>query len=312
MTLPLVSCIIPSYNRPHYVCEAVDSALAQTYEALEVIVVDDGSTDNTLEVLKKYGDKIKVLDQPNAGTAAARNTGVAASSGKYLAWLDSDDSWLPQKISAQVEAAERHPEAAVVYTLCQQFDENGEPPPPAGPIAIPVETVQKDILNMLIVESQVMPSSCLIRRDNYLSVGGYDPEYRFSEDWELDFRLALRYQYVSINAPLTRYRVHPASKSNDRAPHAFGRLKLREKIEASCLAMLAENPDPILKDAYAQHQKKYALTCYRTGKISLKQKNYAQAKAYLDHAVKMAPGIPKIRIAHTQATVMALIGRSPK
>ena len=100
---PLVSAIIPNFNYARFVCEAVESALAQTYDHLEVIVVDDGSSDDSLQVLKQFGDRIRVIAQPNAGVAASRNNGAAASSGEFVAFLDADDLWAPDKIAAQVE-----------------------------------------------------------------------------------------------------------------------------------------------------------------------------------------------------------------
>ena len=100
---PLVSVIIPTYNRAEIIEEAVDSVLAQDYKDFELIVVDDGSTDNTSEVLATYGDDIRVLYQENKGVSAARNRGISEAAGKLIAFLDSDDLWMPQKLTTQVE-----------------------------------------------------------------------------------------------------------------------------------------------------------------------------------------------------------------
>src|SRR5687767_13189801 len=99
---PLVSVIIPTYNRASVVCRAIDSVLGQTYGNIEVIVVDDGSTDETLERLHSYGDRIRVLTQANAGPSVARNRGIAVATGGIVAFLDSDDYWLPTKVARQV------------------------------------------------------------------------------------------------------------------------------------------------------------------------------------------------------------------
>ena len=103
----IVSAIIPTYNRAHLVTEAIDSVLAQTYPHIEVIVVDDGSTDDTMARLAPYGSRIRVIRQENAGPAAARNKGIAASSGGLVAFLDSDDLWLPAKIERQVRLLQK-------------------------------------------------------------------------------------------------------------------------------------------------------------------------------------------------------------
>src|SRR5437016_1233967 len=110
----LVSAVIPAYNYARFVCRAVDSVLAQTYPHLECIVVDDGSTDNTLEVLAPYGDHIRVITQKNAGLSAARNTGVRNAGGEYVGFLDADDWWQPQKIAKQVALAEKRPELGAI------------------------------------------------------------------------------------------------------------------------------------------------------------------------------------------------------
>ena len=108
---PLVSVVIPTYNRAWVIKEAVDSVLAQDYKDFELIIVDDGSTDNTSDVLASYGEDVRVLFQENRGVSAARNRGVAEASGHFVAFLDSDDLWLPKKLSIQVEFFSKTPDA---------------------------------------------------------------------------------------------------------------------------------------------------------------------------------------------------------
>ena len=114
--MPKVSVIIPTYNRSKYVTKAIDSVLAQTYRDFEIIVVDDGSTDNTKEVLKPYTDRIKYLYQENTGVSAARNAGIRAAGGQWIAFLDSDDEWLPEKLSIQMDYLSRHNEIVAFIT----------------------------------------------------------------------------------------------------------------------------------------------------------------------------------------------------
>lgn len=309
MSSPLVSAIIPCYNRPDYVREAIDSALAQTYPTIEIIVVDDGSTDETPQVLASYGDRIRVLRQQNAGTAAARNTGIAASSGKYLAWLDSDDAWLPEKIAAEVDAAERYSGAAVVYTRCQPVDRSGRPAAPSHPVTVPNPVIRRDILEMMVIESEVMPSSCIMRRDVIDEVGNFDTEY-LAEDWDLHFRVARKYQFVYIDAPLTRYRLHDDCKSRDRWPHAQGLLKLRHKIEAARDEILGNDPTPAMRQAYERHRIKYADAYYRVGKLALDRGDLELARECLGEAIRLNPKVFKYYTRGLRARMLDLVRKS--
>ncbi|HCA58980.1 MAG TPA: hypothetical protein DEP46_13490, partial [Blastocatellia bacterium] len=123
---PLVSAIIPNYNYARYVGEAVESALGQTYPNIEVIVVDDGSTDNSLEVLEQYRDRIKIIAQKNSGVCVARNRGVAESEGEYIAFLDADDVWLPEKIEKQVEKFASGKDLGLVHVGVIDIDASGD------------------------------------------------------------------------------------------------------------------------------------------------------------------------------------------
>jgi len=123
--VPKVSIIIPTYNYAHFITEAIQSVLSQTFQDFEVIVVDDGSTDNTREVLAQFGNKIRYIYQENRGLSAARNTGILNSSGQYLCFLDSDDSLLPEKLELQVKLLDSKVDVDLVYTWWYLVDENG-------------------------------------------------------------------------------------------------------------------------------------------------------------------------------------------
>ena len=123
--MPKVSVIIPAYNCAHYICHAVDSVLAQTFPDFELVVVDDGSTDNTRELLKQYGSQIKYIYQQNKDMTAARNTGINHSSGEYIAFLDSDDIWLANKLERQIVLLDQAPEVGLVYCWHYYIDPAG-------------------------------------------------------------------------------------------------------------------------------------------------------------------------------------------
>src|SRR3989304_595361 len=117
--MPRVSVIIPTYNTAHYIAPAVESVLGQTYQDTEIIVVDDGSTDNTRTVLTPYMDRIQYIVQDNKGRSEARNRGIHQSQGEFIAFLDADDLWLPDKLSQQVAALDEHEQAVLAYGLAQ-------------------------------------------------------------------------------------------------------------------------------------------------------------------------------------------------
>jgi len=277
MNSPLVSCVIPCYNRGALVRDTIDSVLRQTYEPVEIIAVDDGSTDDTNDVLASYGNEIRVIRQENGGTASARNTGIRESKGKYLAWLDSDDTWLPEKTAAEVDVLERHAGVAQVYTAFVLMDVDGNPKATGERVAIPDAEIKADTLAMLLVESVVMPSSSMVRRSALDDVGWFDPSYDW-EDWELNFRLARKFPFAYIDAPLMRYRVHNNSKSADLWLHSQGMLQLRAKFEAARTEILAADPSTLLRDAYEKHRRKYADAYYRFGKSSLARGDIARAQ----------------------------------
>ena len=125
--MPKVSVIIPSYNRKAYIQETIESVRKQSYQDFEIILIDDGSTDGTLDILKGYGDSIQLIQQKHAERAAARNKGIEQSKGEYIAFLDSDDTWLPEKLALQIEIMEGSPQVVCVYGACLRMDAKSRP-----------------------------------------------------------------------------------------------------------------------------------------------------------------------------------------
>jgi len=206
---PLVSAIIPTYNRAHVICEAVESALAQTYSPMEVIVVDDGSTDNTLERLREYKDRISAIRQANAGPATARNRGVAASHGELIAFLDSDDLWLPSKIERQVALLRRAGDE-VPCCLCNimmrwnagdraSFDISSLKPGVDEGVWLNVDEV-------LATRPVLFNQGIMIRRTVLNKIGGFDERIRYLEDIEFPLRLSLEGPWAFIKEPLVVWR----------------------------------------------------------------------------------------------------------
>ncbi len=193
-----VSVIIPSYNRGWIIKEAIDSVLAQDYRDFELIVVDDGSTDNTSEILDSYKDDIKVFFQDNNGVSAARNRGIAASLGRFVAFLDSDDLWLPQKLSTQVAFFNNTPDALICQTE-ELWIRNGIRVNPKKRHKKPSGMIFEPSLALCLVS----PSAVMIRRSLFDRVGNFDETLPACEDYDLWLRITCRFPVHLIDTPLT-------------------------------------------------------------------------------------------------------------
>lgn len=201
--MPKVSVIIPAYNSAQYVGEAVESALAQTYKDHEIIVVDDGSTDNTKEVLSPYTSRIKYFFQENRGAPAARNFGISRSRGRYVAFLDADDLWLPDKLEKQVMALESNPHLAFVSSGTYAVNAQNQI------IGVWNKNPQiKENFGNLLENNFIYILTVVVRRDCLDKVGGFDERLFPSDDYDLWLRLAKRYPFGYIDAPLAKYRIH--------------------------------------------------------------------------------------------------------
>ncbi len=185
---PLVSVIIPTYNRGWIIGEAVDSVLAQEYPNTELIVVDDGSTDATDAVLAAYGDRIRLLRQKNRGVSAARNAGIRAAAGELIAFLDSDDLWLPAKLGRQVAFFRQHPDAVACQTE-ETWIRNGVRVNPGKRHRKPSGMIFIHSLELCLVS----PSAVMIRRKLFDQVGLFDEDLPACEDYDMWLRISCRY-----------------------------------------------------------------------------------------------------------------------
>lgn len=216
---PMVSAVIPAYNGERFLRQAIDSALAQTYPNFEVIVIDDGSTDSTPEILSQYGRNIRVLRQENAGQAAARNLGISRSAGQWIAFLDQDDLWDPCKIETQLSMAQDAD--ALICSDARVIDG-------AGAVLrarmAPEKAPPSPTLRDLIGSNTVIAVTVLVRRDVVEAVGGFDSLNRLgTEDFQLWLRLAARgCKFRFLKQVLASYRWHGDNISSNRARMATG------------------------------------------------------------------------------------------
>ncbi|MBF0100284.1 MAG: glycosyltransferase [Desulfobacterales bacterium] len=192
-----VSVIIPTYNRAWIVREAIDSVIQQKTQDIEIIVVNDGSIDHTSGILNEYEDKIRVIDQPNKGVSAARNTGIRNSSGQFIAFLDSDDYWLPEKLSSQIRFFQMNPDAFIGQTQ-EIWIRNG--------IRIyPQKKHQKQsgyFFERSLEMCLISPSAVMLKRSLLDEVGLFDETLPACEDYDFWLRVTLNYPVFLIDEPL--------------------------------------------------------------------------------------------------------------
>lgn len=207
---PLVSAVVATYNRSYIVCEAIDSMLHQTYPNIEVIVVDDGSTDDTLEKLKKYGNQISVIYQENAGPAAAWNTGIAASKGEIVSFLGSDDIWLPTFVERQVCCLEKAGyDAPCSISNCWLRFADGRGTTSFENVGLAPRIEEGKWLNateILATRFLLFGQTVAIRKNALTKVGGFNNSLRYLEDYDLAFRLATLGPWGFIREPLVVWR----------------------------------------------------------------------------------------------------------
>jgi len=236
--MPKVSVIIPTYNRAQMVCEAVDSVLEQSFTDFEVVIVDDGSTDGTEEVLRRrYGDRIHYLYQENQGRAVARNQGIQASSGEYLQFLDSDDWLLPRALEIQAGFLERHPEVDVVYGDGYYCDQDGEPIQRISEERPP--TPDEGLLAIMVLHNIVVAThSAVVRRRalEELDDPGFDERLRGTEDADFWLRLAAKgARFAAHGQPVCRYRLHGSNATLRSHPQWKRRWRSAQRFKCKVL-----------------------------------------------------------------------------
>ncbi|MBD2095223.1 glycosyltransferase [Trichocoleus sp. FACHB-591] len=208
--MPLVSVIIPAFNSEKTVRETIDSVLHQTLSNVEIIVINDGSQDSTLEVAASISDvRLKIFSYSNAGVSASRNRGLIHASGDYIAFLDADDLWTPDKLQTQLEAFQNHPKAVVAYSWTDWIDESGQFLRPGGHITENGD-VHKQLLLRDFIESGSNP---LILKQALIEVGGFNETLSAAADWDMWLRLAARYEFVAVPSAQVLYRVSAQSMS---------------------------------------------------------------------------------------------------
>jgi glycosyltransferase involved in cell wall biosynthesis len=270
----LVTTIIPAFNAERFIDEAIESVLLQTYSSIEVIVVDDGSTDDTVDRLAKYGSRIRCVHQENRGPAAARNHGLKLASGSLIAFLDADDVWLPEKIKRQVEFSCANPTYGIITTDTLTFGEMGilnDSLHNYYPIS------NGFALEKLLFHNWISASAAMVRRECFEQIGGFDemlgPDGKgqcTAEDWLMWMKIAAHYSVYFIDEVLTRHRIHASNYSQVRDNY-FEYALINLGVMRRSIPQLGEKPELVNRAA--------ARICKRGGLGRLRETDLADARS---------------------------------
>ncbi|MBY5961832.1 glycosyltransferase [Marinobacter nauticus] len=273
---PLVSIITPTFNRADYLPIAVESVLAQTMPEFELIVIDDGSTDNTSEVMERYtsDSRVRYFKQENQGQSIARNRGIEAAKGDYICFLDSDNAWLETKLSKSLQAFKENPEADIVYGDFILIDEHGKEQGVNR-----MKRYSGRITSHLIHDNFISMNTTMTRRRCFEEMGGFDNADRLAEDYGLWLRFSTRYQFLYLPEILGYYRVMENQISSDKD----SRLMANEQIIRTFLESFPE--------ALSRGEARHGMSRFfvRKGRYELSQGRYRIALADLGKSLANDP-----------------------
>lgn len=283
--MPLISVIIPVYNGEKTIKQTIDSVLKQTFSDFELIVINDGSTDSTLDILASIQDpRLKVFSYPNAGQPASRNRGIAHAIGEYISFIDADDLWTSDKLETQLKALQNNPQAAVAYSSTNWIDESGQFLRQGAYMNCQGYVYAQLLLNDF-VESGSNP---LIAAYALREVGDFDGSLSNAHDWDMWLRLAMRYHFVCVPSPQILYRISPKSMSSNLRGMEVSSLQVIER----CLAQTS-SLEHLKQDILGNRYK--CLTFSAIEKLSGGLRGLT-ALRFLCHSVRNDPALLRTRV----------------
>lgn len=230
-SFPLVSVIVPVYNGQKFLDASLNSITSQTYPNLETIIVDDGSTDNSLEIAENWPGQKTIIKQKNGDVAAARNAGVRASKGEFIAFLDQDDIWESEKIEQQMACFLKSPDLDLVFTDLIKFFPEGKKHHASDKHKIASSLNSENLFKKLVIKNVLMPSAVMVKKSSFEKAGGFDESFKTCGDYELWLRMASKgMNFYYLPKPLTLYRYHGGNTSKKTAVMHADRVKVIEKI----------------------------------------------------------------------------------
>jgi glycosyltransferase involved in cell wall biosynthesis len=274
--MPEISIILPAYNSVDFIGQTIASICAQDFADWELVVVNDGSTDDTSAAIRGRDPRFVLIEQANAGIAAARNSGLRAARGRYIAFIDHDDYWHPQKLSAQLRAFHANPRAGIVYGQFELWNPDQAPRFPDDELdATRIDPrLSGWIYHRLLLTNWVLFSTALFRREVFDRVGWFDTQMPPADDWDMAVRASREFQFVKLAQPVTLYRQHP--------------------LQTSRIVEVRERQTEFRERAL----RVFGTTGPDGSKVDLRAVEERQFRAYVDHAaLHRDRGDPRVAIA---------------
>jgi glycosyltransferase involved in cell wall biosynthesis len=272
--MPTVSVIIHTYNNEKFIAETVESVMNQTYKDYAVIVVDDGSVDGTRDALIPYMQKIRYHYKENGGIASAKNAGISLSETEFIAFLDHDDLWVPDKLQLQMEHFSENPQIGLVYAKYTSFRDGKELR------TKPENGYSGWIFKELLSKSFIQTSTVVVKRECLDTVGPYDETFSLGDEYDMFLRIARKFQCGFVDKGLTRYRVHDTNASNNDFLFDNENLGVYKKIYNS-FTNLDGVEKKILRKRIARYSMKVAEGLYSQGKLEESKEYQKEANNFL-------------------------------
>lgn len=282
---PLISVVIPSYNAARFVNQAIDSVMQQTYSPIEIILVDDGSTDDTAQRLAALGNRIRYVHQVNGGLSKARNRGIREARGELVAFLDADDKWLPEKLQKQWEMLRADPDLKFVHTdVFDLIETTGE--------VVHEDRNGRRFTGDCYLEffrgNVIIPSTVLVTRSCLEQIGHFDEAIRgaSTQDMDLCLRVARHHRFAYVDEPLVLYRMHPDNASRNR------RMMLEDEYFVLAKA-LRDDPELAGRIGPRDVRDRMSKLAFGAGYANIDLGDLSRARRYLRAALRYAPFAPR-------------------
>ena len=272
--MPTVSVIIHTYNNEKFIAETIESVLNQTYKDYEIIVVDDGSVDGTRDALLPYMHGIRYHYKENGGIASAKNAGISLSETEFVAFLDHDDLWVPDKLQLQMEHFNENPQIGLVYAKYTSFRDGKELR------TKPEKGYSGWIFKELLSKSFIQTSTVVVKRECLDAVGPYDETFFLGDEYDMFLRIARKFQCGFVDKGLTRYRVHDTNASNNDFLFDNENLGVYKKIYNN-FTDLDGVEKKILRKRIARYSMKVAEGLYSQGKLEESKEYQKEANNFL-------------------------------
>ena len=295
-TMPKVSICIPTYNRKKYLKETLDSVFAQTYKDYEIVIVDDGSTDGTEEMIKKCGKTIRYYWQKNAGEAATRNKLIELAQCQFIAFIDSDDLLMPDAVERMVNAIESQPDEVIVYGPYIRIDENGKN---CGHCKRKLYSGY--ITSQLFQEIFVHPNGSIFPKKALQELGGFDTSLKSCPDYDMELRASLKYRFIALSDPTFKRRRHTSNLSSYTMANRIVELDVLEQF------YYQKGGKDVIPPKIAM--RRLSEEMYRVGKCALREGKFDEAKKYFNLSLCKYPNI-KSAFGWVKASVINRLQRS--